>query len=286
MFNNFYVKLDNKPDTWENRIILFVGYLIENERKSSTVKSYISAIKAVLQEDGVVLNMNQCLLTSLTKACRFQNNLVRTRLPIRQELLGLLLQSIPTIVPTSPNEYLVKLYKALLVTAYFGLFRIGELTESPHVVKVSDVHVGVNKDKMMFMLKTSKTHWQDVPPQIVKISREASSGLDARNDNRVLPLCCPFEMLGDYIAVRRRMRMKDEQFFVFRDRSPVTVNHVRSLLKNLLKMHNLKPELYGCHSLCAGRAVDLLKIYKLEISVIKKLGRWRSNAIFSYLTHL
>ena len=46
LFNQFFIRLDSKLDNWEDRIILFAGYLIENGRKSTTVKSSISAIKA------------------------------------------------------------------------------------------------------------------------------------------------------------------------------------------------------------------------------------------------
>ena len=48
----------------------------------------------------------------------------------------------------SPQPYLVRLYKALFMTAYFGLFRIGELTDSPYVLKAKDVHVGKNKKEI------------------------------------------------------------------------------------------------------------------------------------------
>ena len=47
-FNKFYIRLDRKPETWEERLVLFVGYLVEGKKKSQTIKSYISAIRAVL----------------------------------------------------------------------------------------------------------------------------------------------------------------------------------------------------------------------------------------------
>ena len=37
IFNRFFIKLDKKPDTWENQIVLFAGYLIETKHKSATV---------------------------------------------------------------------------------------------------------------------------------------------------------------------------------------------------------------------------------------------------------
>ena len=49
-FNKFVIKLDKKPKFWEDRTTLFIGYLIENGMQSSTMKSYISAIKAMLVE--------------------------------------------------------------------------------------------------------------------------------------------------------------------------------------------------------------------------------------------
>ena len=75
-FNEFFDKLDVKPENWEDRLVLFVGYLISGKRKSSTIKSYISAIRAILREDAVELSENKYLLTSLTKACKYKNNAV------------------------------------------------------------------------------------------------------------------------------------------------------------------------------------------------------------------
>ena len=83
LFNKFFIRLDQKPDTWKDRLTLFVGYLIDNEKQSSTVKSYISAIKAVLREIGIKLNYDQSLILSLTRACRLVNDQIRTRLPIQ-----------------------------------------------------------------------------------------------------------------------------------------------------------------------------------------------------------
>ena len=47
MFNEFFIKLDPKHTNEEERIILFVGCIVNNN-----IKSYISAIKDVLQDDG------------------------------------------------------------------------------------------------------------------------------------------------------------------------------------------------------------------------------------------
>ena len=36
-FNEFFIKLDRKPASWEERLILFVGYLIERKRQLTTI---------------------------------------------------------------------------------------------------------------------------------------------------------------------------------------------------------------------------------------------------------
>ena len=55
-FNQFYVQLNVQPKNWEDRLTLFVAYLINKNRKSGTIKSYVSAIRAVLMEVGEKLN--------------------------------------------------------------------------------------------------------------------------------------------------------------------------------------------------------------------------------------
>ena len=91
-FNEFIIRLDVKPNNWEDRITLFVGYLVDSNRKSSTIKSYVSAIKSVLHEDGVELNKNKYLLNALTNTCKLINDKVRTRLPIQLGVLELILK--------------------------------------------------------------------------------------------------------------------------------------------------------------------------------------------------
>ena len=73
-----------------------------------------------------------------------------------------------------------------------------------------------------------------------------------------------------------------ENFFVFADRTSVKPNNARKILKNLINDLGLDGNNYLFHGLRGGRAVDL---YQMGVSVetIKKLGRWRSSAVYNYL---
>ena len=166
------MKLDKKPKTWEDRLTLFVGYLIETKKKSSTVKSYISAIKSVLIEDGREVHEDKFLFSSLTRACKLKNDRLFTKLPNKKSLHTAMVQELNTLFDMQP--YLLILYTAMFT---FGLLRISEIAETPsgHAVKANDVHIAKNKNKLMYILHTSKTHGKGSKLQIVKISSEVST---------------------------------------------------------------------------------------------------------------
>ena len=85
-------------------------------------------------------------------------------------MLRIILKTVREHFEFEKNQpYLSCLYTALFSTAYYGLFRSSELTAGPHAVKVADVHVGENKKKLLFVLRSSKTHNRGVKPQMVKI---------------------------------------------------------------------------------------------------------------------
>ena len=255
----------------------FVGYLVQNNKKASTIRSYISAIRSVLQDIKVTLKEDKVLLASLTKACRFRNHHGYVRLPIQKGVLSMILKQVESLYHNQP--YLIDLYKALFSTAYFGLFRVGELTKGEHPVLAKNVFIGTNKKKLLFVLQTSKTHWKDNKPQEIKISSTKSKGIQNKEEIR---LPCPFRLLMNYKRRRGPYYNDDDPFFVFRDGSVVKPEHFRSCLKMCLKAVGFDEHSYNTHSLRLGRSCDL---YKLGVSVetIKKLGRWKSNTVFTYL---
>ena len=172
--------------------------------------------------------------------------------------------SIDKLFAENLQPYLVILYKAIFITAYYGLFRIGELTQSKHVLLAENVHIGRNKNKLMFVLKSSKTHGENEKPQIVKIDALKGYGTAVNK-------LCPFKALRKYINMRKTYKYNTEQFFVFSDRMPVQPKHVRAILKKLLIINNFNTSLYVFHGIRAGRATDLLNMgYSIE--TIKKLG--------------
>ena len=134
-------------------------FLIRNKKQSSTIKSYISAIKAILLENNIDINEDRFLLNSLIRACKLTNDKVRVRWPISQALLDVIIQEINTKYEDEGQAYLARLFKAIFASAYFGLLRIGEVASSgSHPILARDVQIATNKKKIMFILRSSKTH--------------------------------------------------------------------------------------------------------------------------------
>ena len=147
-FNKFIIKLDYKPKQWEQRLSLYVAYLVEKGAQSATLKSYICEIKKILLDNGYVLNTNSLLLNTLTKACRLVNDTVSARLLIKCRLLEMLLFELGRLFEWQP--YLHIMYKCLFILAYYGLFRIGELTLSQHSVKAKNMPLNLFSTDLYF----------------------------------------------------------------------------------------------------------------------------------------
>ena len=268
IFNKFLLRLDQSQTgvSWEERVVLFGSHLVNQGIQSSTIKSYFCAIKHILRTDGYEWNDKKAMLSSITKSCRLLNDRVLIRLPIRKRLLELLLFEVQRIYPNQP--YLEKLYLAMFSISYYGMFRIGEIAESPHAMKAKDVHIANNKNKILVILYSSKTHGRDSFPQKIKIE---SSQSRVRNS-----FFCPFQLLRSYLQERDGYEIETENFFVFRDRSPVQPEHVRTTLRTALTNLGLKAELYNTHSFRIGKATEMMSA-NYKISEIMRAGRWRST---------
>ena len=253
LFNKFFIRLDFKPRAWEDRLTLFVGYLINDNKQSSTVKSYISAIKAVLRMHGIKIEEDQYLLSSLTRACRLKNDKFKARMPIRKSMLAVLMHHTKIYFENRGQPFLALLYQTILSTMYYGLFRIGEVTKGTHPVLAKDVHIAKNKRKILFILRSSKTHDKSKQRQMVIVSSSAKGTSikkkSAKNktmdgmaqesysgkSNRIMGLPCPYQLLRCYLTAQGGFCKESELFFIFRDGTPVSHSQFNRFLKLIIK---------------------------------------------------
>ena len=153
--------------------------------------------------------------------------------------------------------------------------RVGELTLSEHTLLACNVNMGTNKDKLLLVLYSSKTHTVGMRPQNIKITANNQEEFYKHRH------FCPFKVINDYIKLRGDYFTTKDPFFVFRDGSPVTAEQARKLLKTAIENIGLNPELYDMHSLRIGRATDLIEFKTVE--EIQRMGRWKSNVVYKYI---
>ena len=220
--------------------------------------------------------------------CCYVNDTVKIRLLIHKEILHMLLYTISDNFQS--QEYLGVMYRALYSTAYYGLFRVSEVTAGEHPLLARDINIGDNKDKVWFLLRTSKTHWKDVKPQSIKISSMKSNKLEKKGNITLYTMeqlqrkeMCPFKLLREYLRIRPTYMHDSEPFFIFRDCSPVRPDNMRKVLKDALSHCGLNPNAYDTHSLRIGHCIDLHRHYNVSVSTIKSLGWWKSNSVYVYL---
>ena len=242
---------------------LFCTYSVKRGIQSSTIRSYISAIKGLLRDDNYEWNESLVMLGVLTRACKLENDVVLTKLPIHCKLLELMLFETDRYYGDS-QPYLNILLKTILIIGYYGLFRIGELVNGDHTIKARDVHVASNKEKILIILYTSKTHGKESDPQQIKITSNMS---DCKNKR----FFCPFKLIKSYIAMRGSYTSDAEHFFILRDGAPIQQALIRNFIKKLMVRLGLNPKLYGAHCLRAGQAVDMWK-YGYTVEQIKAAG--------------
>ena len=230
------------PQSWEQRTALFCAYLVDRGLKSTTLRSYVSAIKCILKDDKYKWVDGEVVLDSLIRACKLTNDIVTPRLPISKRLLELILFEIGRLFNQQP--YLEILYKTVLAIGYYGLFRIGELTvPGDHTIKASNVHVAKNKQKILLVLYILKTHGVDSYPQKVKIT-------GTKGVQRIF--FCPFTLMKQYMRICGGYEGELEPLFIFHDKQPLRDHQLRSTLKCSINRIGLDENLYDVHSLRIG----------------------------------
>ena len=173
-FNNFIIKLDRRPKDWEQGVSWYASHLFKHKFQSSTIKSYISAIKATLMNDDYPWDDGKVMFNTIINSCSIVNDVVQNKLPIQNGLLEMLLFELER--KYSALEYHEKLYKAFFCVAHYGMFRMCELAKGSHTLLAKDIHSATGKKKIINGPTFIKNSWKKQTPPINKNPRQCTSG--------------------------------------------------------------------------------------------------------------
>ena len=155
-------------------------------------------------QDGYEWNDNKAGLICLTKACKLKNDEFKTRFPIQIGLLEMILFETNRMFQDQP--YFSTLYKAFFAISYYGLFRVGELAKGIHQIKAKDIHIADNKNKILMVLHSSKTHGKYSRPQKIEINEESTF--------EKCRFFCLFNLMRSHLKIRGGYLNNEEPLFL------------------------------------------------------------------------
>ena len=270
MFN-----ITNPLPVSQSVLCLFISYLASSGLSYGTIKTYLAAVRYLqiskdLPEPRAVPMPKLALVERGIRRIKARDVAVRVRLPITPVILN----QLRALWSSTAREFNTIMLWAACCTAFFGFFRMGELTSltvdgrSPrHCVLVENVAVNSvqNPSIIKIHLRMSKT---DQYGQGVNIYL-GRTGSDL----------CPVSALLAYLAVRGS---ELGPLFKFQDGRFLTKDLFITRVRTALSVIDYDESSYAGHNFRIGAATTAVEC-GIEDSVIKMLGRWESSAYQLYM---
>lgn len=263
--------------TTESTLLLFITHLATTNIAHTTIKVYLSAIRHVHVSAGLHVHFGhqltprlQLTLKGIQKS-QIASHPPKVRLPITLQIM----QDIKHYLAQQPQSHDNILLWAACCLAFFGFLRVSEFTVPGDNLYDHDCHLSLediaidNRDNpqvIQVRLKQSKT---DPFRKGVNIFLGATGNA-----------ICPVKGLLPYLALRRPNTKGP--LFVLSNGHSLTRSRFSTLLKNLLSSIHLNTGNYNTHSFRIGAATSA-KQANIPDTLIKMLGRWKSDAYQTYI---
>lgn len=222
-------------------MVMYAAHLGNVGEYSQTVASYMSAIRYKLRKDGIQIPDKNFEIASIIRTCKLKNDEVRYCCGITKQMTKDLIRAAHRLYEKNGQHYLYILYRAVFLTTYYGMFRIGEIADSEHSLKAADVKQAENKNKFLLILRSSKTHGKGDHPHTVAIPQV----VDIPEEDLMFD---PSQALREYEA----LKPKSNNFFVFQDGSPLKIQQLRRVFYKILKLANFDVDIFDFHSFRVG----------------------------------
>ena len=251
-------------------IALFISFLCAKGLAPATINSYLSAIAYVHKIKGHYDPTKSFLVEKLLVAVGRRGQ-ADVRMPISRPLLYELVRALQH---TSPSAYRRSLFGAMFMTAFYGFFRIGELSCNSK----QQVDTVVQFDQVTFLKQSSRVtavkivitkfkHNTNNRPFVITIESEPSEQF------------CPVQTLIDYIKLRG---YHQGPLFTCAAGGAISTNNFNTELRRALNFCGLDCSRYKSHSFRIGAACHASE-KGFSDSQIRALGRWSSDAFRTYI---
>lgn len=251
-----------------NQLVLFISYCFEKNLSPNTINTYVAGVNHMHKLHGFPDLRESFLVKKVMEGCFKLRKAKDVRLPITITILTDISAILPDICY---DAYETLLFRAALLLAFFGLFRVSEIVV-PSCINVNrsllrdDVRLDGQGKYIFVTLRITKNN-QNGRPTTLKISSESDVAL------------CPFRAIEMFLIHRPSI---SGPFFCHADRTPVTRSQFSAVLARCIS--RVRPGCVGIksHSFRIGRASQLAAL-GLSEEKIRVLGRWHSGAFRTYI---
>lgn len=269
VFTEFYQRYYNTAlviPVSSSCLALFISYLSAKHLAPATINSYLSAIAYVHKLRGFSDPCKTFLIEKLRVAIGRRRK-ADVRLPISKALLH---QLVNALTHTAPSAYQRALYTSMFMIAFYGFFRLGELTckqatMTDRVVSYDNITF-VNSQSVNIVITRFKHNTNNRPFTIV-INRQPGEQY------------CPVQCLINYLRLRG---YQSGPLFALGNLEPVTTTKFNRQLHRALSFCGLDTARYKSHSFRIGAACYAAE-RGFSDAQIRTLGRWKSDAFKDYI---
>ncbi|XP_053404631.1 uncharacterized protein LOC123552767 isoform X1 [Mercenaria mercenaria] len=252
----------------QNQVILFISFCFEKGLSPNTISTYVAGITYYNKLNEGSDFGEVFIIRKLLEGCRRSRKRRDLRAPVTLKILTEICSLLPIICY---DVFESKLFKAMFVLAYFGMFRVSELVvtnqlELNRPVQYQDVTFQSDNTQLTIVLRMSKTNHSNAPTTI---------RIKCENNDKLCPVCA----LNDYIVVRPKII---GPLFIHANMKPVTRCQFSGVLSKCLCSSSFASEKIRSHSFRIGRATQLATM-GIPTDAIMKLGRWHSGAYRRYI---
>ena len=243
---------------------MFISYLNLLRFSSSTITTYITAISYVHKFGDYKDPTSHFAVQKTLSAVNRLTGKLDSRLPITLFILSSLMNA---IFHSITNKYHKVLLRAMFTCAFFGLFRVGEITSDGKNIVCLDISQCLVFDDKMILKIIHFKHNVSQRPVLITIKKQSD------------PSVCPVTAMKQYLIMRGT---KEGPLFCFLNGKAVTRKFFSQKLNYCLVFCGFDTKVYKCHSFRIGGASYFCSLGYSD-SQLRALGRWNSNAFLLYI---
>lgn len=253
-----------------NNLALFISYLSARKFASSTISTYVSALSYVHKLANFPDPTKHFFVQKILAAHSKLYSSPDVRLPITR---GVLQRLVLALNHTNSSAYQRLLFQTMFLVAFYGFFRVGELTAKganlKPLVQIQNLHYQFQDNCVTAATIVITDYKHNSGRRPFSVVLDCATGTEF----------CPVTYLQRYCSMRGTT---PGALFCFADGSPVKTSHFTQQLRQALHFCGLDSSKYKSHSFRIGAASSAAD-NGLSDAQIRHLGRWKSDAFKLYI---